>query len=178
MNIPFSNLQLSTNNRVIPCQLNDDITIGVRAYLPIEDKYDLIMMVLQNSFEDGHYNELKLDMYFHLYVVYMYTDIEFTAAQKEEPAKLFDLLMGNGIMDKIIYAMDGKEYDYLCETLNKEVEATLKYKNTIASVINNFIDNLPVNAEKAKDIIEQFNPEDFQNVLMMARAANGNRPID
>ena len=46
-------------------------TIEVLKYLPIEDKYDLIMITLQKAEEDGIYNDIKLDMYFHLNLVYM-----------------------------------------------------------------------------------------------------------
>ena len=36
-------------------------------------------MAIQNAEENGVLNDLLLDMYFRLYTVYMYTDIEFTA---------------------------------------------------------------------------------------------------
>ena len=52
--------------------------IEVLQYLPAADKYDFIMLTLQKSEEDGIYNENKLDMYFHLHLIYMYTNISFT----------------------------------------------------------------------------------------------------
>lgn len=57
--------------------------IEVLQYLPVEDKYDLVMITLQKSLEEGIYNPIKKDMYFHLYMVYMYTDISFTDKQKK-----------------------------------------------------------------------------------------------
>jgi hypothetical protein len=81
-------------------------------------------------------------------------------------------------MDAIYNAIPVSETKYLQDMLDETLAVKLEYRNTIASVINSFIENLPVNANAAKDIIEKFNPEDFQRVLNFATAANGNRPIN
>jgi len=119
-----------------------------------------------------------LDMYFKLYIVYSYTDIEFTEDEKDNPVKLYDELYSEGLIQAIISAIPIHEYEYLCDNLKHMMDLKLQYRNTIASVINNFVENLPINANAAKDIIEKFNPEDFQEVLKFAQAANGNRPIN
>lgn len=176
--ISFSNLNLKMTDEVFTYDFTPEVKIEIKKYLPIEDKYDLISIAMQNSYENGHFNNLKLDMYFHLYLVYMYTNLEFTDAQKDNPTKLYDVLYSNGLIDQIITRMDSEEYDYLIGMIGKEVDKAEKYNNTIASVINNFINELPVNAEKAKETIEQFDPEAFKNVFAFVKAANGDRPIE
>lgn len=176
--LPFTDLQLNMDNITAKYNLYPDVVIEVKQYLPIEDKYDLISIALQNSYENGHFNTLKLDMYFHLYIVYMYTNIEFTEAQKDNPMRLYDLLQSHDIISGIISHMKEEEYNYLCQALNEEAEKVTKYNNTIASVINGFIQDLPKNAEAAKDIIDQFDPEAFQSVMSFAKAANGGRSIE
>lgn len=160
-----------------PCQIGD-ITIGVLQYLPVADKNDLIALVLQNSLENGVYNRVKMNMYFRLYIVYLYTDIEFTDDEKDDPAHTFDVLESNGVIDAVLQAMDKDELRTMNEWLFDTMETKTKYNNTIASVIHSFIEELPKNAESAKSIIENFNPEAFQEVLKFAQAANGNRPIE
>jgi hypothetical protein len=175
--ITFTDLSLKLDDTVKIVNINNQ-DVEIKQYLPVEDKYDLIDTVLQNSYENGHYNPLKVDTFFHLYLVYLYSNIQFTDAQKEEPAKLFDLLYSSQTLDIILSGMNEKEYSLLVQMLEKEIELSTNFNNTLGATIKNLVDNLPINAEKAKEIVDKFNPEDFQNVLMMARQANGGRPIE
>ena len=174
----YTDLNIHLNQDVKSFEVYPNTIINVLQYLPIENKNIIIQMTLQNSEENGIYNLLKVDMYFRLYITYLYTDIEFINNEKDEPAKLYDELNSMGIIDAIIAAMSPNEYSYLREVLDETMNQKLEYRNTIASVINNFVENLPVNASAAKDIIEKFNPEDFQHVLNFAKAANGGRDIN
>ena len=110
--------------------------INVLQYLPIEDKYDLVMITLQKSLEDGIYNPIKKDMYFHLYMVYMYTDISFTEKQKENPTKLYDLLNGNGLLEKIIDAVPQTEYDELIHGIYDTIDAVYSYQNSVLGILD------------------------------------------
>ena len=78
--VSYANLKLKVDTSVDTFDFNNQ-TIEVLKYLPIEDKYDLIMITLQKAEEDGIYNDIKLDMYFHLNLVYMYTNLSFTETQ-------------------------------------------------------------------------------------------------
>ena len=60
------------------------------------------MVTLQKSLEEGVYNPVKKDMYFHLYLVYMYTDITFTEKQREDESKLYDVLESNGLIPAVL----------------------------------------------------------------------------
>ena len=71
--------------------------------------------------------------------------------------------------------MENMDLAKKCESLEERIK---QYKNTIASVINGFIENMPVNAEDAAEIIKKFDPEQFQQVIQFAQAANGGRPIE
>ena len=76
MSIKYSDLTLKLNDSTKEILFNN-LKIKVLKYLPWDKKYDLIMITLQQSQENGIFNQLKLDMFFHLYIVYLYTDIEF-----------------------------------------------------------------------------------------------------
>jgi len=45
-------------------------------------------------------------MYFNLYIVYFYTNLNFTDKQKEDPAKLYDQMESNGLITEVIAHMD------------------------------------------------------------------------
>lgn len=176
MNFSDFNLHLDTSYNTFEVGPNQEVQ--VLKYLPIADKNDLIQITLQNSEENGLYNLLLVDMYFNLYIVYIYTNIEFTDEEKEDAPTLYDILWSSGVIDAVLNTMDEREYKTLYQMLSETLENKMKYKSTIASVINSFIEQLPVNAENAAEIIKNFNPEQFQQVLSFARAANGNRPIE
>ena len=147
-------------------------------YLPIEDKYDLIMITLQPEKEGNIYNPVKLEIYFNLNLVYLYSNLSFTDKQREDEAKLYDTLMSNGLLNQIIEAIPNGEYNELMEyvgTLETKLENNEK---SIAAKLADFMEELPEKMQKAAEIAENFNPEQFQEVINFAAAANGGRPID
>ena len=151
--------------------------IEVFQYLPIEGKYDLVMITLQKSLEDGIYNPIKKDMYFHLYMVYMYTDISFTEKQKEDETKLYDTLESNGLITKVIKNIPEEEYNKLFEYMDEIINMSLSYKSSAGALVSTLINDLPKQAETAAKIVEQFDASQFQQVLNFAKAANGGRDI-
>ena len=64
--ISYANLKLKVDKSVETFDFNEN-KIEVLRYLPIEDKRDLISIVCQNAEENGIYNSLLIDTYFHLY---------------------------------------------------------------------------------------------------------------
>lgn len=151
--------------------------IEVLNYLPIEDKYDLVMITLQKAEENGIYNPLKLDIYFHLHLVYMYTNLSFTDKQKEDELKLYDCLKSSGFIYQFMNALDDDEYNYLFEMMQDTVNDYMNYRNTAGAVLQSIIQDLPRNAQAAADIVDSFDKEKFKAVVDFAEAANGGRPI-
>lgn len=169
--ISYTNLKLKLNTEVNTFDFNGN-QIEVLKYLPLEDKYDLINLSLQSAKEDVIYDSIKLEAYFHLYIVILYTNINFTEKQKEDKIKLYDMLKSNGLIDKVLENMEEEEYTFLCESLNQKEQDILNYQNTITGLINNIIENLPINANEMQKIVDNFDPEKFQNVLNFAKSVN------
>ena len=173
----FASLKLTLNKEVNEVTFQEK-TIEVKKYLPIEDKIDLVQIALQMSEEEGIYNEALLDMYFNLYIVFLYTNIQFTDKQKEDLPKLYDLMQCNGLIPLVIANMEESEYTMLLDYMERIREDRLKYKQTAAAVIQSLIQDLPRNAEAAAEIVENFDPDKYQAVKDFALAANGGRPIN
>lgn len=175
--ISYANLKLKTDTSVNTFDFNGQ-TIEVLKYLPIEDKYDLVMITLQKSLEDGVYNSVKLDMYFNLHLVYMYTNLSFTDKQRENESKLYDTLKSNGFIDKLIETIDEHEYNDLLTWVNDCIDDYMKYKTSAAALLQSVITDLPSSAQAAAEIVNNFDPEKYKAVVDFAKAANGDRPID
>ena len=70
MKVSYANMKLKVNTAVNTFEFCGQ-TIEVLQYLPAQDKYDLLMVTLQKSIEEGAYNDFKLDVYFNLNLVYI-----------------------------------------------------------------------------------------------------------
>ena len=173
----YSDLKLKTNTETNIAKLPDDTEINVLQYLPVEDKIDLIQIALQKSYENGIYNEMKLDMYFNLYIIYMYTDIEFTDEEKEDEFKLYNELDSNDIIISVIDAMEDTEYDNLLNYLEIMKKNNVKYRKSAAALFQSFIQDMPKNAQAAADIVDNFDENKYKQVVDFAKSANGGRPI-
>lgn len=175
----FQDLNLNQNylTKTSSFKINEQ-QVEVKQYLPISDKNDLIQIALQKAEEDGLYNEILLDVYFHLNIIYLYTDIEFSAEDREDEMQLYDLLETNGIITEVLVHMGEGEYENLRELLITMRDLHMKYSNSAAAVLQRIITDLPKNAAAAQEIVNNFNPEQYQAVVDFATAANGGRNIN
>ena len=174
--VSYANLKLKTNIPVETFNF-EGADIEVIQYLPISDKIDLIMITLQKAEENGIYNPMLIDMYFHLNIVYMYTNLSFTDKQKEDEAKLYDVLRSNGFFEALLPVMSENEYQELFNYINEVMNMSLNYKNTAGAVLQALIQDLPKNAQMAADIVNSFDKNKYQAVVDFATAANGGRNI-
>ena len=174
--ISYANMKLKPVTTTHKFEWNGN-EIEVLDYLPIEDKYDLIMITLQKSLEDGYYNPIKIDEFFHLHLIYMYTNINFTEKQKEDEHKLYDSLKSNGLIDAFIEQMNEFDYSELFNMLDDTKRELTEYRRRTSAFIQSLITDLPKQAEAAKQIVDSFDAEKYQNVINFAKAANGGREI-
>lgn len=174
--VSYASLKLKVEKEIKTFDFNEN-TIEVTAYLPIEDKYDLVAITLQKAEQEGIYNPVLLDLYFHLHLVYMYTNLSFTEKQKENEPKIYDTLKTNGFFDKFLEVLPEDEYEELLDYIEEIMDLELTYKNTAGAVLQSVIQDLPKNAQAAADIVKGFDPKQYQAVIDFATAANGGRNI-
>lgn len=172
----YKDLGLKINTEVNTVEVGEN-QIQVLQYLPIQDKIDLIQIALQKSEQNSIYNEMKLEMYFNLYLIYMYTNLEFSDEDKEDEFKLYNELESNGIILDVIGAMDEDEYDNLLSYLKVMQSNNSSYRHSAAALVQTMIQDMPKNAAATREIVDNFDKEKFNNVVEFAKSANGGRPI-
>lgn len=155
----------------------NDKEIEVLHYLPIADKIDLIQIALQKAMENGIYNEMKLEVYFNLNLIYMYTNLDFEADDFEDEFKLYDELESNNVFLSVISAIPQEEYDALLNFLTLTKKNNEKNKRSAAALLQSVIQDLPKNAAAAREIVDSFDPEKYSEVVNFAKNANGGRSI-
>ena len=136
-----------------------------------------ILEQLQKAEEDGIYNPVKVQLYFELYMVYMYSNISFTDKQKENETKLYDTLASNGIIASILELIPDEEYNELMSYMKELIQVKTTFNNSAAGLVNQLLVTMPQNVEKAAEILNSFNINDYKEVIEFAKAANGGRPV-
>lgn len=167
--VTYASLKLKTDTSVKEVEFNGS-KIEVLQYLPVDDKYSLVNITLQKSKDGSIYHPLKKDMYFHLNLVYLYTNLSFTDKQREDESKLYDTLQSSGLLSLILENIPEEEYETLYSFIEEYERDILNYQNTIAGIVANIIESLPARAEEMQKIVDNFNPENFQEVLNFANA--------
>ena len=172
----FNELELKINDKVRTLKFKNK-DIKVKQYLPIQDKLNLVQIALQQSLDEGIYNDGLLTAYFHTYVVMFYTDLEFTEEEKQDVLTLFNLMDSENLIGSVIELIPQSEFGDLLEMLNNQQKNNMIFKQSAAYVIGQFVDALPSQMEKVGEIVNNFDPSKYQAVVDFATAANGGRNI-
>lgn len=134
--IGFTKLSLKPNNEIVNIKFNEQ-NIEVKQYLPVEEKLKLITNVLELSHDSNNFsNPIKVQVYTALEIIDKYTNISFTEKQKENPTKLYDLLNGNGLLEKIIEVIPQIEYDELIHGIYDTINAVYSYQNSVLGILD------------------------------------------
>lgn len=175
--VTYASLKLKTNTDVETFDFNGN-TIEVLKYLPAQDKYDLITMTLERAEEEGLYNPVIADMYFHLYLVYMYTNLTFTDKQREDEFKLYDALQSNGLINMVLERISEVEYKTLVTYLEETMKYSMKYKRTITYFLNHLMSEISEKMGDLQSMISDIDEGKLTNVMDFAKAINGGREIN
>ena len=152
--VAFTKLALTKNTDVGSFEWNGQ-TIEVKAYLPIQEKMELIAAVLNQCQDDNNFiNEAKMALFMNLEIVFRYSNISFTEKQKEDPAKLYDLLAGSGFFDDFFAVLPQREYQSIIMWLSKTADHIYTYRNSIYGILdamNTDYKNLELDADSLKE---------------------------
>jgi hypothetical protein len=173
----FTELNLTKVNVSTKTFTFNDKEIEVVQYLPSNYKYDIIMTTLQKAEERGIYNPYKLDVYFHLNLVYLYTNLVFTKEDREDELKLYDILESNGIIEQVINLIPEDDYNQMLNYIQETYAMIMKYRNTAGAILQSFIQDLPKNAEAAAQVVDNFDPDKFKGLATLVQQLNPNKVI-
>ena len=134
--IGFTKLGLKPNNEIQYIEFNEQ-TIEVKQYLSVEEKLELITKVLELSHDSNNFsNPVKVSVYTTLEIIEKYTNVNFTEKQKENPTKLYDLLVGNGFAAAVIKAIPEPEYDEILTGIKQTIKSVYKYQNSVLGILD------------------------------------------
>lgn len=134
--VAFTKLGLKRKDEVKTVNINNNV-IEVKQYLPINDKLALISRVINLSHDSSNNfaNPVQVEVIGTIEIIAAYTNLSFTEKQKEDYAKLYDLLEENGITKDLIGAIPEDEYAFLIDGINDSIEAVYKYQDSILGIL-------------------------------------------
>lgn len=134
--VTFTKLALKKKEEVKNIKIND-IDIEVKQYLPVNDKLDLIARVINGAHDQNNFpNPIKIEVIGAMEIIMAYTNITFTDKQKEDIAKLYDILDSNGIINQIVSAIPEDEYHFLIDGINDTIDAVYTYQNSVLGILD------------------------------------------
>lgn len=139
--VPFSKLEVKINGS--DCQnfycnsKGEEVYYDVKQYLPLQEKLELVSRIINQSVDDnGFYNPMRVKMYMVLEITYAYTNLSFTAKQKEDPFKLYDLLVSTGIFTNIVNCIREHDWADIQENVWSTINNIYQYRNSVLGIID------------------------------------------
>ena len=138
--VSFAKLGLKVNNevKIFEWLSGDEVTtVEVKQYLPIEEKLAVISNIINNSIDDNDfYNPVRLEIFTTLEILYAYTNFNITPKMKEDPFKLYDVVLSSGLFDKVLEVMPTEEFDRIDVSAHATIRNIYNYKNSAAGILH------------------------------------------
>ena len=166
--VSFTSLKLKVKDDIKTFSIEDK-EIEVKQYLPIDEKFSIIMTSLQDSYQNGIFNELILEVCFNLNIIFYYTNINFTEKQKEDSLKLYDILESNGVVEQIIAAIPNEEYNELYDNLEEMIDLYNAYRNSAKALVEQVSMFAPNTAAGIGELLQDFDVNKAQEFLSLAQ---------
>ena len=133
--VSFTKLGLKKNEEVGILHINEQ-DIEVKQYLPINEKLELISSVINSAADENNFsNPVKENVFLTLEILYHYTNINFTDKQKEDPVKLYDLVVSSGLVNKVTDLIPEEELNEVINGVAQSIKAIYTYKNSVLGIL-------------------------------------------
>ena len=167
--VSLTKLGLKVNQDIKNIDFNEQ-DIEIKQYLPVNEKLMLISNVLNLSHDNNNFaNPVKISIFTTLEIMYAYTNINFTDKQKEDPTKLYDMLISTGLAKKVIDAIPEEEYHEIICGISDTIDAVYAYQNSVMGILDSIsqdYSSLDLNAtEIQKKLSDPNNMELLKQIL-------------
>ena len=167
--VSLTKLGLKVNQDIKNINFNEQ-DIEIKQYLPVNEKLMLISNVLNLSHDNNNFaNPVKISIFTTLEIMYAYTNINFTDKQKEDPTKLYDLLISTGLVKQVINAIPEEEYHEVICGISDSIDAVYTYQNSVMGILDSIsqdYSSLDLNAtEIQKKLSDPNNMELLKQIL-------------
>lgn len=165
--VPFSKLQAKVDSEIVKNSYSnlagEEIYYEVKSYLPFKEKLDLVSRIINQSVDNnGFYNPMRVKLFMTLEVVYAYTNLSFTDKMKEDPFKLYDILVSAGIFDNIVNVICDNDWEEIQDNVWSTIDNIYQYNNSFIGLLDTLktdYNNLNLDAMEIQNSLA--NPENL-----------------
>ncbi len=135
--VTFNKLNLTKNTEIKNIDINENI-IEVKQYLPVEEKLELISYIVNMAHDEDYNfsNPVKVEVFAGIGIIKYYTNITFTEKQLENPAKIYDLLNSNNVINNVIATIPSNEYDEIRAGIEDTIKSIYQYQNSALGILD------------------------------------------
>ena len=135
--VTFNKLNLTKNTEIKSIDINENI-IEVKQYLPVEEKLELISYIVNMAHDEDYNfsNPVKVEVFAGIGIIKYYTNITFTEKQLENPAKIYDLLNSNNVINNVIAAIPSNEYNEIRTGIEDTIKSIYQYQNSALGILD------------------------------------------
>ena len=150
----FGKLDLTKNTDVKTFTWNEQV-IEVKQYLPIQEKTNLIVKILNEAIDEKvrYYLPWRLEVFFTINLFFAYTNISITDKQIEDAGKVYDMLISSGIYDEFINNMNSKEFSFINHQIHNVTDKIDAYTNSVYGILDNMNEEYGDISEGAKQLL-------------------------
>ena len=133
--VSLTKLGLKVNQDFEMIEFNGQM-IEVKQYLPVNEKLELISNVINSAQDENNFsNPVKVNIFTTLEMMYAYTNINFTEKQKEDPAKLYDLLTSSGLVEEVNDVIPEEEISEIIDGVANSIKSIYEYRNSVLGIL-------------------------------------------
>ena len=105
---------------------------------------------------------MRVKLFMTLEVVYAYTNLSFTDKMKEDPFKLYDILVSTGIFDNIVNVICDNDWEEIQDNVWSTIDNIYQYNNSFIGLLDTLktdYNNLNLDAMEIQNSLA--NPENL-----------------
>lgn len=141
------------------------LTIGVQQYLPINDKAEFIMYVVNNAVDQstGCFSPVRLNVFYSLAIVQWYAGVDISNI--EDVADAYDKLDKYRIIEDILSAIPKDEREFIDSLVNDTIEDIARYNNSFAGMISTMTSDATNLDKSIQEILEKVKNKEGLEIL-------------
>lgn len=147
--------------------------ISIKKNVPVEIIKATIDDIVFTAFYQGGFNPTLYEVATRLAVVTMFTDILFTAKEKEKPYVVYNTIETLGLYPQIVDAIDSDEYKTFISLLEDSIEYEVKHRSSMQGIVDTLINSIPKLGEAAVQGLQGFDPEQLTTLMDIINSTNG-----
>lgn len=137
--------------------------INVKTFVPLEEQNELILDVINGSSGDNrYYNPVQLDALLPVFMLFHYTDIEFTEEEKEDPIAIYNALEPTGLLDVM---RELPNYNFLSNSMYKMIDMLYGYQNSAVGILEALTFQASQTDSNLTEIVEKLSDKENLGLL-------------